>query len=651
MGVLEQLTGKATQAPPITLNELSSVCPQDLDTIWQRNQHLPALVNERVHDIISSVASQRPEALAIHSWDGQLTYGELDRLSTLLAHELMSSSVRPGSFVPLLFEKSLWASVSMIGVIKAGAAFVPLDAEHPEGRLRAVMQSLKSEIILCSAQTRDLAARLAPDARIVGTSLTDECSRIGHNAIVADMINSQPSDLAYAVFTSGSTGIPKGVRITHANLASVLRYQPETLGFQSTTRSLDSSSYSFDAGIFNLFYTLVQGGCLCVPSDNSRKGDLGAFMREYKVNLAQLTPSVVRSMDPASLPDLKHLILTGEPLTQGDITTWAPHLCLVNVYGPTECTIMCSAASDVASSSKAYNIGRGLGANLWLTKLNRPMDLCPVGGIGEILIEGPLVGAGYVGKENEDHPSLVVNPPWLVSGTTDQPGRHGRLFRTGDMGKYADDGTIVYIGRIGSEVKLRSQRVNLAEVEDNLRRTMPQDMELAAEVVSMRWGPKNLTRQILLSFVSHAHDHDTSVLEERLQELGPKVDIRLGKALAAYLKPEAFVSLPRMPKTSSQKTDRLRLKEIGARLQPSQLIWIGGNQEKVSRTPPATQMERDLASFWAEILGLGLESIGQEDSFFRLGGDSIGVMRLTTIAHKNGFSVTAKDVFKSPQLS
>lgn len=685
----------STSSTGTTVGNLPYLSPQDSDTIWQRNHRLPVTISSRVDDMITAVASRHPYALCLDAWDGQLTYGELDRLSSVLAQSTLAGFA--GRFVPLLFEKSLWACVAMLSVLKAGAAFVPLDAEHPEGKLRAVMQNLDvgtGSVLFCSARTRDLAVRLVGNAGSavvvdgsigVGTKGGNEGGHAngvrsprprlngadpsrahingddtGSTASVNRGINNkQPleSDLAYVVFTSGSSnGIPKGVRITHSNLASALHHQPKALGFQSATRSLDSSSYSFDACIFNLFYTLVQGGCLCIPDNSTRKGNLGAFMREYKVNLAQLTPSVARSLDPESLPDLQSLILTGEPLMQGDIATWAHRVRLVNVYGPTECTIMCSATLQVVSGEQACNIGQGLGANLWLTELGNPSRLCAVGGVGEILIEGPLVGAGYVcPPQTRESASRVIDPPWLVAGTAKHPGRRGTLFRTGDMARYADDGTIVYIGRIGSEVKLRGQRVDLAEVEDVLRRLVRQDMELAAEVVSMRWGPEKdeMPRQMLLAFVSPALGQEaitTDNIKEQLLELAPSIDVGLGQALAAYLQPEAFVVLPQMPKTSSQKADRVGLRAIGARLVPSQLIWLRGNEQEVSLTPPATQMEQTLSSLWAEILRVDVASISHQHSFFRLGGDSIGVMRLTTLAHKHGLLITANNVFKSPHL-
>ncbi|MCJ1350610.1 MAG: hypothetical protein MMC33_000591 [Icmadophila ericetorum] len=660
--IIEQLSQTVSRAPPVSLECLDPLCQQDLDNIWMWNKDVSETVdNHFVHQTISEIAGLQPEALAIDAWNGQLTYGELEKFSSRLAKSLVLSGIGPGCFVPLIFQKSMWANVSMLAVLKAGGAFVPLDADHPEGRLRAVMQSLKADIILCSAQTRDRATRLAPCALMVDASLKLDDTRNRDKATsVVLAINGQRSlqaeDLAYAVFTSGTTGAAKGVKISHANLATAIRHQAGVQGFQldSEARTLDSSSYSFDACVFNFFYTLTQGGCLCVPSEDSLKGDIGAFMSEYKINWAQLVPSVARTITPGSLTDLKSLILTGEALTKGDIDTWSHRVRLFNVYGPTECTILCAISSRIVDFTQLGNIGQGRGANLWLTEIGNPNRLAPVGAVGEILIEGPIIGAGYLGPYQFP---LVIDPPWLIAGTEHSRGRRGSLFRTGDQARYTDDGTLVFIGRIGSEVKLRGQRVDLMEVEDIVRRHVPIGLEVVADIIRVDLGDRGRDRQILLLFVSddpvsRANSiHTQDKLEKRLRTLVPDLKTALDAALPSYIQPEAFVPFPAIPKTSSGKTDRRRLKDAGKQLRLQQLIWISINATKTASTPPSTQEEQMLAALWAEVLGIDSASVAREDDFFLLGGDSLGVMRLTTVAHERNILLQARDVFENPRLS
>lgn len=660
--IIGQVCQTVSRTPPVPLECLDPICQQDINDVWMWNKDVPETADKHfVHQTISQFACLQPEALAIDAWDGRLTYGELDKLSSRLAERLELIGIGPGDFVPLIFEKSMWANVAMLSVLKVGGAFVPLDADHPEGRLRAVMQPLKEANILCSARTRDRAARLAPCALTVDASLGLDDNRSHNDAtsfisVINGRRSLQAHDPAYAVFTSGSTGAAKGVKISHTNLATAIRHQAGVLGFQMTseTRSLDSSSYSFDACVFNFFYTLTLGGCLCVPSEDSLKGDIGAFMSEYKINWAQLVPSVARTINPGILTDLKSLILTGEALTQGDIDTWSHRVRLVNVYGPTECTILCAISSQIANSSHVGNIGRGRGANLWLTEIGNTDRLAPVGAVGEILIEGPIIGAGYLGPYRFP---LVVDPPWLTAGTDHSCGRRGTLFRTGDQARYNDDGTLVLVGRIGSEVKLRGQRVDLAEIEDLIRRHDPIGLEIIADIIHLDWEEKGYDRQILLLFVSDysvsraSSIHTQNKLDERLRKWVPDLKTALDAALPSYLQPKAFVPLSTIPKTSSGKTDRRRLTDIGKHLRLQQLTWISSNNTKTSSTSPSTQEERILATLWAEILGMNPISIAREDDFFLLGGDSLGVMRLATAAHERNILLKVRDVFENPRLA
>ncbi|KAK2874915.1 NRPS [Arthroderma sp. PD_2] len=658
--IIQLLLNAINEAPRTPVTELDLLCRQHLDDIWTWNETVPDSVNDRfVHHTISEVALIQPKALAIDAWDGRLTYSELDLLSSRLARQLLLAGVGPGCFVPILFPKSLWANVSMLAVMKAGGAFVPLDAGHPEGHRRAIMQLVNPNLILCSTETRDSAARLAPVTLLVDRSLqhanglsNDQDTRSTIHAI-NHRKNLTPWDPVYAAFTSGSTGTAKGVQITHANLATAIRYQAGPQGYEigPESRTLDSSSYAFDACVCNCFYTLTQGGCLCVPNDESLNGDLSGFLRDYRVNWAQLVPSVARTLAASTLPNLNTLVLTGETLLPSDIDAWSRRVRLFNAYGPTECTILCSISPQITDSTLYGAIGRGHGANLWLTEIGNPDRLAPIGGVGEILIEGPLVGAGYLGL---DKFPLVVNPSWLLRGSSQVRGRQGSLFRTGDQARYADDGTVIFMGRIGSEVKLRGQRVDVMGVQDLVQRWAPTGLEIVAEITELQSATQQQPRQMLLLFanqIATACATDQSSLEQKLRPILPGLRNTLEAALPSYTQPEAFACIESIPKTRSGKTDRRRLRRIGEQLQLAQLIWIRADYTLAVKRLPTTPEEKTLAGLWANVLALEEASIGCEDDFFVLGGDSLGVMRLTTAAHDCGISLPPKEVFEYPRLA
>jgi amino acid adenylation domain-containing protein len=656
---------KAVNLQSSSVGSLNSLCDRDLQDIWKRNNNaVQPATGKFVHEIISEMALRQPNALAIDSWDGQMTYEQLDVASSLLSDRLLFLGVGPGCFVPLIFRKSIWTNVSMLAVMKSGAAFVPLDADHPEGHLRAIMQPLNADIILCEASTRDRASRLARCTMIVDAEIFSFAKEPGlsDSVLCSNGINYvrdriKADSLAYAVFTSGSTGAAKGVKISHENLATAIQYQAGAGAYdiKGDSRTLDSSSYSFDASICNFFYTVTQGGCLCIPSDDSLRGDIGAFMRLYKVNWAQLVPSVARTIDPARLTDLETLVLTGEPLTKGDIETWSDRVRLINAYGPTECTILCSVSSRITDSSHLGHIGWGRGANLWLTEIGNPNRLAPIGAVGEILIEGPIVGSGYLGPY--DFP-IVENPPWLVNGMKGSYGRSGRLFRTGDQARYTDDMQLVFMGRIGAEIKLRGQRVDLFAIEDAIRRHIPKDWEIAADIVQLKLGQggQEYDRQTLIIYVcdkllelSSSSDR-LEIFRSALQSIIPDFKAYIDATMPSYLQPEAIVPISTMPRTSSSKTDRRRLKAMGSQLQLRDLIWITGDMMTTSSTPLSTEKEQTLAALWSELLGVKYELICKEDDFFKLGANSLAVMRLTTKAHEKGFELKPADVFSCSNL-
>jgi hypothetical protein len=365
-----------------------------------------------------------------------------------------------------------------------------------------------------------------------------------------------------------------------------------------------------------------------------------------------MVPSVARTLDPERFPNLRTLVLTGEALGKSDIEKWAYRVRLVNVYGPTECTILCAISSQISDTLQLGSIGVGRGANLWLTEIGNPNKLAAIGAVGEILIEGPIIGAGYLGPYK--YP-LVENPPWLVSGRGIIPGRAATLFCTGDQARYAEDGSIVFIGRIGSEIKLRGQRVDLPAIEYAVSFHIPRGLEFAAEIVQINLSAT--VRQMLVVFVSASVEKQgppgiqEKTLDESLQKLIPALKSWLDARLPFYLQPEAFVALPIIPKTSSGKTNRRKLKELGTQIRLSQLTWIRGGIEKPMHTPPSSTIESFLAVLWGEVLGIESSTISRDDDFFQLGGDSLGVMRLITKAHARELGLKTSDVFTSSKLA
>ncbi|KAF5854762.1 hypothetical protein ETB97_011804, partial [Aspergillus alliaceus] len=358
------------------LGRLDLLSNEDLQDIWSWNATVPMPVERCVHDVIAERVHEQPDAQAVCAWDGNLTYREMDELSTRLAHHLVGLGVGPDVIVPLCFEKSMWMPVAMLGVMKAGGASVAMDVTQPEERLRSVVQQVRPAIILSSRINRILAGRLCH-----ATIFPVDEARLGGLHISPDrrLPNIDPSSKLYVVFTSGSTGEPKGAIITHSNFTSAVRYQQDAFGFNSNARVFDFVSYSFDTSWSNFLHSATSGACLCIPSESARKDDIAGSMERMGVNLVQLTPSTARIIDPKTVQSLQKLILGGESITLRDLAMWTSLVDVRVAYGPAECSI--AATATTVTGHQVSDIGRGKGLNTWVVEPSENRGLTPIGAV------------------------------------------------------------------------------------------------------------------------------------------------------------------------------------------------------------------------------------------------------------------------------
>ncbi|KAK8110637.1 nonribosomal peptide synthase [Apiospora kogelbergensis] len=358
-----------------TVGDIDLVCPEDkLDlNSWNANQ--PPKMNLCVWDVIAKRTKESPAAVAISSWDGEMTYEELDRQSTrLAAHIAHSLGVTCETLVPLAFEKSLWAIVAMLAVVKAGGAFVFLDDKLPPARQRFVVTSTRSRFVLSSP--KNLTGWNHTQWRTIEVS-RDAIGQLSDQAPPTPSY--QPDSLLYAIYTSGSTGTPKGCVIEHAAFLSSAASYTKLLQMGPDTRALLFSSFAFDVSLMESLATLTVGGCICIPSEQAYEAGIASMIQEAKPNWASLTPSVARLMEPGDVPSLETLALVGEPLSQEDVKTWAGSLRLMNGYGPTECAVLCLINSNMTTETRATNTGFGSGGLTWIVDPNNPDILMPIG--------------------------------------------------------------------------------------------------------------------------------------------------------------------------------------------------------------------------------------------------------------------------------
>lgn len=641
--VSEQLWRADSEA---LLSDVETMTKHDQDIIWGWNHNLPERVNELLHNIIHERAVENPESLALCAWDGDMTYKELDDLSTKLAFRLVDEGVVANQIVPVCFEKSKWATVSMLGVLKAGGGFVLLDSALPEQRLATIVKQVSPPVLLSSGTNLSLATRLANNVIQVDEgffqAITEQPSRT--------LVDPSPESIMYVVFTSGSTGTPKGVLLSHRNFASAVRHQQPQYQVDTRSRVYDFASYSFDVAVMNVFNTLAWGGCLCVPSEQERKDNLAKSVNAFRATMLDITPSLSRLLSAEDLPSLEMLILGGEALQQRDADAWRGKVKMLNSYGPAECTPNATMNEDMTTLEEALSIGKGTGQVTWIVDPDNHDVLVPPGCVGELLLEGPCVGLGYLNEPGKTAAVFVDDPLWLVKGTPDHVGRRGRLYKTGDLVQYTENGFLTFLGRKDMQVKIRGQRVELGELECRIHEFM-HDVEQAVAEVIIPQGPG--ARPTLATFLCLGEGHpdyekNPSSLTQ-VYHMSAEIQDQLHKVLPVYMVPSVYFKVAEIPMTPSGKINRKGLREIGASFTVQELAKIR-TAEKAQKRKPTTRDEKIMQEIWSDLLEIDLDAIGLSDDFFQLGGDSIAAMKMVSMAREEDIEITVADVFRHPTL-
>ncbi|KAF2707683.1 acetyl-CoA synthetase-like protein [Pleomassaria siparia CBS 279.74] len=615
---------------------------------WQQIQNwnvMPETLNECVHHRFSKWVTMQPDAPAIRSFDGDYTYGELDGIAECLAHHLVELGVGPEVFVPTCFDKSAFAVIAMLAVLKAGGAAVPLDANHPKPALESRVEDTQAQVVLTSATRSEIFEDIVPDVVIVDSILLDDLQDTQHGPAYTPV---GPHNPAFVIFTSGSTGRPKGVILEHAAMVTSADAHGTNLGIGPTSRVLQFASYTFDNSLEEIFTTLQRGGCVCVASEEQKMNSLGQAIMELNANFMDLTPTVAALLNPTEVPTIKSMALGGEALTKDVVDQWSKFVHLHGQYGPSEASIN-SAWKDFKNGGEPTNIGRAIGSCSWIVDPQNRNRLVPIGCRGELLIEGPILSRGYLQDPEKTALAFIQDPEWAQTGGV--PGR--RFYCTGDLVHYTSQGEMMYLGRKDSQIKLNGQRIELGEIEHHLKRNLPTDAQSAVELITLSEGAANkaLAGFLCLSEgTGFTNDTPSTIGEmtDAVRIVAKDMEIALSNSLPAYYVPSLFIPVTSMPMTTSGKLDRKALRQLVQDVEEGQLqtFRLAGNSGRV----PSGFTETTIARLWSSILNLSTGAIGVDDSFFRLGGDSIGAMRLVSASRKEGIVLTVANIFAHPKL-
>jgi amino acid adenylation domain-containing protein len=579
-----------------------------------------------IHQLIEQQAARTPDNIAVVFENQQLTYAQLNTRANQLAHQLQTLGVGAETIVALCVERSLDMLVGLLGILKAGAAYLPLDPIVPIDRLSYMVQDAGASVILTQ---QDLAQRFSEQATPL-ICLDSDWEVIAQQPDENPLSKATPENLVYVIYTSGSTGKPKGVAVEHRQLLNYLHGILERLDLPEGTSFATVSTFAADLGNTAIFPALCTGGCLHIISHERATSPeaLVEYCESHRIDCLKIVPSHLNALLTASHPEQilpkKYLILGGEVLSWQlveKIRQYAPSCQILNHYGPTETTVgvlTYPVHERMRDKSETVPLGRAI-ANTQVYILDHYLQPVPIGVAGELYIGGDSVARGYLNQ-----PQLTAEKFITVENLGGQDAHPTRVYKTGDLARYLPDGNIEFLGRIDYQVKIRGFRVELGEISSILT----QHPSVRESVVLVREDePGN---QRLVAYVLPHSDAKPVVsnLKDFLQEQLPD-----------YMIPTAFVLLDAFPLTPNGKIDRLAL--------PAPDSARFNLKEYVA---PQTPVEEVLADIWADILKI--ERVGIQDNFFDLGGHSLLATQLISRVHKIlRAQLTLRDLFEEPTIA
>ncbi|MCF3135099.1 non-ribosomal peptide synthetase [Streptomyces olivochromogenes] len=571
---------------------------------------LPALVERH--------AERRPDAVAVESAELSLTYRELNDRVGRLARRLVESGAGPETVVALALGRSVSMAVAALAVQRAGAAFLPLDAGYPKERLCYVLEDAAPRLLVTDAATASALPRTGVPVLVLDDTAYDGEPLPARPA--------EPSAAAYVTYTSGSTGRPKGVVVTHEGIADLAGTLADRMALDEDSRTAQLGSPAFDIYVFELCMAFGAGGTLVVPGGGPLVAEaLGEALRDLRVTAAIVPPSVLAGVPPERVPGLRSLAVGGEACPPETAASWAaPGRRLCNAYGPTETTVAATVSDPLPGDGSVPPVGRPVtGTRVYvLDPWLRPV---PVGVRGEVYVAGAGVARGYLGRAGLTATRFTADP-YGPPGT--------RLYRTGDLGRWRADGQLEFAGRADDQIKLHGLRIEPGEIEA----VLAEHESVSRAVVLLREDTPGAPR--LVGYVV-PHTADGTAPAERSPD-APAADLTAELAahcaarLPAHMVPAVLVPLDRLPVTEHGKLDRAALPA------PASLAPGANAAPRAPRSPH----EKALCELFASVLGL--ESVGPDDSFFDLGGDSIAALQLVSRAGATaGLSLTPAEVWEA----
>lgn len=620
IGSYKYLLNKYIDNPDIKISDIEILNEEEKSRVLNEfnNTYMEFPKDKAVHELFEEQVGKTPNSVAVVYEDKMLTYKELNKIADKLAWKLREKGVGPDSIVGVMIERSVEMVAGIMGVLKAGGAYLPIDPEYPADRIKYMADDSGANIILIYKNHNEDIGIDKEKIFDIGYILDNQGKLEGSLNIKYRL--DRP---IYVIYTSGSTGNPKGAIVKSNSFTNLINWYTKDFEIGEEDNILLIAPVSFDLAQKNLYATLVKGGKLCIFPDNTHDyAKALQIIEKERITIVNCTPSAFQlligtSEDYSELKSLRYVFLGGEPINTAKLLEWANseyyHAEIVNTYGPTECTDIATyyrLPNDRLAVMTNVPIGKPID-NIKLYVLDNENNLKGIGQLGELCISGISVGSGYLGSPELTAEKFVDNP--FEPGT--------KMYRTGDLTRWLDDGNIEFLGRIDHQVKISGYRIETGETESCLIKHEQID-EAAVVAREDESGMKYLCAYIVGAFKQSVNE---------LREY-------LGKELPKYMIPSKFVKLERMPLTPSGKIDRKALPE------PEENLLSENEYEA-----PRNELEERLVSIWKEVLGV--EIVGVNNNFFDLGGHSLKAASLVAKIHRVlDVQVPIREIFNSQTI-
>lgn len=572
-----------------------------------------------VHKFVSENAEKHPDKIAVKYRDSTTSYRELNEKANRFAHYLIDNQVNPGDTIALAVDRSAELLISLLAIMKTGAAYVPVDPDYPLKRIEYMLEDSAAKVLISSQKYKS-------QFNSGGTKeiVLEEIYRELINYPSTDpLVEVKGTDLAYVIYTSGSTGMPKGIAIEHHSLCNFLFSMQKEPGISAEDKLLAVTTISFDISGLELYLPLISGAELMITDTEIAKDarELLDLIRTEKVSIMQATPSTWRMMVESNWNDRLELkVLCGGEALSKDLADALLSRCtsLWNMYGPTETTIW-SAVKQIKDTDTLISIGHPI-ANTQIYILDQHLQAVPPGRTGEIYIGGAGLARSYLNKPELTAKSFIQNP---IS-----PEVSDRIYRSGDLGKFLDNGEIQCFGRIDNQVKIRGYRIELGAIEEALNE---QDQVKESLVIAREDRPGD--QRLVAYIIPETEDNSPDSTQIASWKQGIK------ELLPSYMVPGDFVILRKFPLLPNGKIDRKALPK------PNE-----NHLENKNQALPKTETEKLIAEVWKAVLEI--ESVGLNDDFFDLGGHSLlAVQVMTRLEKETGVKLPITSLFKISGLA